>query len=154
MVRKLLFVGALGMLVFLANCGPDGGPEPEPQDIALENLSATWKADQVIVDGVLKSEYANFTLAISGTKGASSFGYTTSGRPTLSPWRSSGNWTFGTDFQTDITRDPNTDFTLPMAYALSNDGNKLELTFFYQGNGEPGRAQVVKGGWTFRLTKQ
>jgi hypothetical protein len=155
MVRKLLVAIALGMLVLvLANCGPEKGSEPDPKDVALEKLSATWKASQVTLDAVVQSGYENFTLTISGSKGATSFGYACGGRPTLSPWRSSGNWTFGNNFQMDITRDPDSSDALPVIYSMSNDGKQLELTFDYQLNGEAGRVMDVKGGWVFNLTRQ
>lgn len=154
MPRKLLSAIILGVLVVsLNNCirEPD---ELSPEDEALGRLSATWKASEVILDGVVQPGYTNFALTIAGTPGATSYGYTTIGRPTLSPWRSSGIWTFGSSLLIDINRDPNTNFAVPITYAMSNDGTQLELTFIYQMDGEPGRLQDVKGAWVFKLKKQ
>lgn len=154
-IKPVLSVIALAILIGYSGCG--GGKEPGPSDEekALSDLSATWKVGtggDVKLDGVSKkADYANFTLTISGTAGATSYGYTTSGRPSLSPWPSSGAWKFGDVIATDIVRDPGTAKELDMHYTVS--GDNLELSFVYNQAGESRTSQVT-GTWTFTLTKQ
>lgn len=144
----------LAVLLGYAGCGNNKPPAPDPSEVALEKLGAIWKvgsAGNVTLNGVSKkTDYANFTLTISGTPGATSFGYTTAGRPQLSPWPSSGQWVFGTTIETDIIKDGGTPKELAIHYTVSAD--QLELTFDYNGPGETRTSQVT-GSWVFTLTK-
>lgn len=152
----MLSVVVMAVLLGYAGCGPEKTPETPIEEQQLNLLSATWKVGangNVTLGGVSKkSDYSNFTLTISGTAGASSFGYTTAGRPQLSAWPSSGNWTFGTDVKTTIVRDGGTGKALTMNYTVSATGDQLELTFNYTGAGET-RTSNVAGAWVFTLTK-
>jgi hypothetical protein len=151
------FLSALVIVVLLgySSCGPGGGDPVPPEDEQLALLSSTWKvgtSGNVTLDGVSKkTDYSGFQLVISGTPGATSFGYTTSGRPALSAWPSSGTWAFGSNVTTDIVRDKgNTAKELPVTYVVTE--NTLELTFTYNGAGEA-RTNKVTGTWVFTLTK-
>lgn len=153
-LKPVLSVVVLAILLGYAGCSKSKDPGPSEQDQALTNLSATWKvgtAGNVTQDGVSKkADYTNFTLTISGTPGADTFNYTTTGRPPLSPWPASGTWKFGTTVATDIVRDSG-DKALNMNYVVS--GSNLQLTFTYAGAGETARTSNVKGVWVFTLTK-
>jgi hypothetical protein len=155
-LKPVLSVVALAILLGYSGCG--GGKEPGPSDEekALTALSATWKVSgtntDVTLNGVSrKADYANFTLTVSGTAGAATYGYTTAGRPVLSAWPSSGSWKFGDVIATDIIRDPgDTNKELDMHYTVSD--TQLELTFIYDKAGESRTSQVT-GTWVFRLSK-
>jgi hypothetical protein len=153
-LKSVLSVVALALLLGYSGCKPKGeDPRPEAE-VQFEKLSSTWKVGSggdVKLDGVSqKTAYKDFTLVLTGTPGASSFGYTTSGRPALSAWPSSGNWTFGTTITSDIIRDKATGKELPMTYTVTD--TQLEITFDYSGAGEA-RTSKVTGRWIFTLTK-
>jgi len=153
-LKPILSVIALAVLLGYSGCGPNNNPEPPEDEVQLGKLSSTWKVGtggNVTLDGVSKkTDYANFQLVITGTAGASSFGYTTSGRPALSPWPSSGTWNFGSTISTDIVRDKASNKEVAMSYTVTD--NQLELTFTYNGAGEA-RTDKVTGLWVFTLTK-
>lgn len=156
-LKPVLSVIALVILLGYTGCGPKKDPGPTEEEQALANLSATWKVaggsnTDVTLDGVSKkADYSGFTLTLTGTAGAASYGYTTTGRPALSPWPSSGSWKFGDPIATDVVRDPGvTDKEVDMHYTVN--GDQLELTFTYNHAGES-RTDKVTGVWIFRLSK-
>ena len=145
---------SLGFLLFIASCGSSPSPPESIPDQQLGKLSKTWKIKTVTLDGnaVTNPPYTGFQLTITGTKGNTSFGYTTTGRPTLSAWKASGTWAFGADPVTMITRDPdNIADKLDMTYAIDAAGQNLQISFNYQGNGFT-RTDAVKGNWVFTFT--
>jgi len=150
--KILTLVGLLGVLLTYSSCKKDD-PAPEPiTDVQLGKLAKTWKINTVTLDGVdKKADYPSFTLTLTGTKGNTSFGYTTSGRPSLSPWKASGSWEFGTSPETQMIRDKGTADELAMTYAVTE--TTLSITFTFNGAGYPARTGVVKGVWiyTFKL---
>ena len=148
-LRILSLLGLVITLLTYSSC-KDNKPTPEPiTDVQLGKLSPkTWKVDAVTLDGVDKKvDYTAFVLNITGTKGNTSFGYTTLGRPSLSPWKSSGSWEFGTAPETQIIRDKGTADELPMTYAVTE--TTLSITFTFNGAGYTSRTGVVKGQWIF-----
>jgi len=154
--RFVLLLLSVGVLFSLTNCGGDSKPTEPIADQQLAKLSKTWKLTSVTLDGtaVTTPSYSAFQLVITGTKGATSFGYTTNGRPTgsgaLSPWKASGTWSFVTGQETTlITRDPdNAADKLDMTYVVSESA--LEISFNFQGAGYP-RVDQVKGNWVFKF---
>jgi hypothetical protein len=149
-IRILSMLGLFAVLVTYANC--DGSkPTPEPiTDVQLGKLSKTWKINSVTLDGVdKKADYTTFQLALTGTKGNTSFGYSASGRPARSPWKSTGSWEFGTAPETQIVRDKGSADELAMTYAVTE--STLEITFTFTGDGYNARTGVVKGAWKFNF---
>lgn len=148
--KILTLVGLFGILLTYSSCKKDD-PEPEPiTDVQLEKLAKPWKIDAVTLDGVDKiSDYTNFTLTLTGTKGNTSFGYSTTNRPSLSPWKASGSWEFGSAVETQIIRDKGTPDELAMTYAVTE--TTLSITFTFNGDGYPARTGVVKGQWNFKF---
>ncbi|MFM8849616.1 MAG: hypothetical protein ACKOE5_04410 [Cytophagales bacterium] len=154
--KALIALVVLGCLFTFSNCGGGGGtPEPlaNQQFTKLAGSSSkTWKLTAVTLDD--KPQFTpsgsynnNFTLTISGTKGATSFDYAVAGRPPLSPWKAGGKWFFGADVATQIVRDPDlTADKLDMTYSVAD--NTLQLQFNYQGAGFT-RVDQVKGNWVF-----
>jgi hypothetical protein len=141
------------VILFISSCGGDPTPEPPIEEVQLAKLATTWKISDVKLDDVSKkTDYANFQLVISGTPGASSFGYSTTGRPSTSPWPASGTWTFGANPATQIVRDSGAD-KLDITYAVSADENQLQLSFDFSGTGYPARVSNVVGKWVFTFTK-
>jgi hypothetical protein len=158
MIRMKITLKILAFVLALAfvssSCKKNDPTPPSAEDQQLAKLTATWKASSVTFDasgtgtGVAQTGYDNFTLTISGTAGASSFGYTTTGRPSTSPWPASGTWTFGTD-PLIILRDDN----ITMNDVVSD--TQLQLTFDFKGVGYPSsRTANVAGTWVFNFTKQ
>jgi hypothetical protein len=151
-LKLVLLLLSVGVLFSLTNCGGDSKPAESVADQQLTKLSKTWKLTSVTLDGtaVTTPSYSAFQLVITGTKGAKSFGYTTSGRPSLSPWKASGTWSF-VDKQeaTNITRDPdNTSDKLDMTYVVSESA--LEISFNFTGPGYT-RTDKVAGPWVFKF---
>jgi hypothetical protein len=141
------------VVLFISSCGPESHPEPPIEEVQLAKLANTWKISEVKLDDVSKkADYANFQLTISGTAGASSFGYSTTGRPSTSPWPASGTWTFGANPETQVIRDSGAD-KLDITYAVNSDGTQLQLSFDFSGTGYPARVSNVVGKWVFNFTK-
>jgi len=156
-LKSLVPLVAIASLVFFSNCGSDSTETPI-QDQQLAKLTATWNIASASRDGVAV-DYPGFKLTISGTAGATSFDYSTQGRPALSPWKSSGKWSFGQSVETQIIRDPSPPPPAPpnpdelqMTYVVTD--TSLQLTFTFNGNGYTNpRVGVVKGNWVFNFTK-
>ncbi len=146
-LRILSLLGLVGLLLTYSNC-KDKKSTPEPiTDVQLGKLARTWKINTVTLDGVDKlADYTAFQLVLSGTKGNTSFGYSTSGRPALSPWKSSGSWEFGTSVETQMIRDKGTADELAMTYAVTE--TTLSISFTFNGPGYS-RTGVVKGQWVY-----
>ena len=149
-VRLLSFFALVVALLTYSGCGGDDTPEEPLSDVQLGKLTKTWKVQSVSLDGVDKTaDYTSFQLVLNGTKGTTSFGYSTSGRPSLSPWKSSGAWEFGTAVETQIVRDKGTADELAMTYSVTE--STLQITFTYNGSGYTSRAGVVKGQWVYNM---
>jgi hypothetical protein len=154
--NSVIVLLALGTLLTYSGCDGGGGNGPSVEEVQLEKLSGEWSvtatSTNVTLDGVSKkTDYANFKLTLTGTAGATSFGYTTTGRPALSPWPSTGTWTFGANPESTIIRDPDkTADTLEMTYTVSD--TQLELTFTFSKQGYS-RTKQVTGVWVFTMAK-
>ena len=151
-IAKIFVLLALSaILLTYSSCDNTKPPTPSDEEVQLGKLSQTWKASSVKKDNVDQAGYSNFTLKLEGVVGATSFGYSTTGRPALSPWPSSGSWKFDIDPLTSIIRDDGTVDELNMTYTVTE--TTLQLTFNFQGTGYAGRVDNVKGQWvmTFGL---
>jgi hypothetical protein len=142
----------------LIGCGDDE-KEKTIEEIQLEKLNATWNVSEVTLDNTSqKSLYNNFKLVLLGDAGATSYGYSTTGRPSNSAWPTSGIWEFGNNPETDMIRDPDPDQDsnnstdkLDMTYSVSD--TQLQISFTFSGTGYPARTSNVKGQWVFTFTK-
>ncbi len=47
------------------------------------------------------------------------YSYTIAGRPDRSPWPAGGSWTFGSDIESQIVRDPGSDHELNISYTVT-----------------------------------
>lgn len=141
--KFLLAAALLGTLLTYSGCGSKKGPTLTPADAQLAKLSKTWKLTTATLDNAAQTGYANFQLTVTGTAGQTTFGYSTTGRPALSPWASSGTFTFGTDVSTQVVRDDG----LPITYSVTD--TQLQVTFTYNGAGIAGRVNNVKGVWVY-----
>lgn len=140
--------------VLLTYMGCDGGGStPEPiEDVQFTKLAKTWKVSTVTFDGVSRTtDYTGFQLVLGGTKGTPPFSYTTTARPSLSPWPASGTWEFGSAVETQIIR-YNTidDDELAITYTVTE--STLTLTFDFAGEGYTARTEEVQGPWVFTFT--
>ncbi len=149
--KIFLLLALSALLLAYSGCDRTKPPAPSDAEVQLGKLSKTWKATSVKKDNVVQAGFTNFTLKLEGVVGAASFGYVTTGRPALSPWLSSGNWTFDTDPLTSIIRDKGTPDALNITYTVTEA--TLEITYNFQGTGYAGRVDNVKGQWvmTFGL---
>jgi len=143
--KTFILLALAAVLLTYSSCDNTKPPTPTDQEVQLEKLTGTWKATSVKKDNVDQAGYGNFALTIEGVIGASSFGYSTSGRPSLSPWPSSGKWIFDVDPITSIVRDDGTVDELNMTYTVTE--TTLQVTFNFQGTGYAGRVDNVKGQW-------
>jgi hypothetical protein len=149
MMKSLKVVVALvmvGSLFLFPGCGKSPTPTPPISDQQLTKLSKTWKATTVTLNNTAQTGYTNFQIVMSGTAGQTTFNYTTSGRPTTSPWAASGTFTFGTDAASALIREDN----LAVTYSVTDTPTQqLQMTFNYTGNGIAGRISQVQGTWVF-----
>jgi hypothetical protein len=147
-LKSMFSIISIGIIITLSNCGPTPPPPVPIQDQQLEKLVKTWKIKTATLDNVDKtSSYTGFQLTITGTKGATSFGYTAVSRPSVSPWKASGSWIFGTDPVTMITRDAdNTADKLDMTYSVT--ATQLQINFTYTGKCYT-RTEAVAGNWVY-----
>ncbi len=147
-LRILSLFAVVAVLLTYAGCkGKD--PDPEPLvDIQFDKLKKTWKINTVTLDGADKTaDYTGFQLTFAGTKGTPPFDYSTSARPTLSPWPASGKWDFGAAPETQFIRDKGTADELAVTYAVTE--STLQISFTFNGTGYPARTNVVKGAWVY-----
>lgn len=142
--RIFVLVALSAALLTYSGCDKNKTPTPSDEEVQLGLLSKTWKATSVKKDNVDQTGYTNFNLTLSGVVGPSPFTYSTTGRPPLSPWLSSGNWTFDTDPLTSIIRDKGPVDELKITYAVTE--TTLQMTFNFQGAGYA-RVGNVKGQW-------
>ncbi len=134
-------------LALFLSCGSDDGPGQSIEDVQLGKLSKAWNATTVELDGIVQTGYDNFVLTMTGSAGSASFGYSTAGRPQLSPWPSSGNWVFGGSPETQIIRDQGTQDEIAVTYSVTD--TQLQLTFNFTGTGFAGKTSNVGGLWVF-----
>lgn len=150
-VLSLLLVSA----VLLTYMGCDGGGStPEPiEDVQFTKLAKTWKISTVSRNSVDQTaNYTGFQLVLGGIKGTPPFSYTTTGRPSLSPWPASGTWEFGSAVETQILRYNTIDDDVrDITYTVTE--STLTLTFTYP-DGQDGysRTKEIQGPWIFTFT--
>jgi hypothetical protein len=150
-LRILSLLGLFAVLLTYSSCKDDPADQESPIDVQLAKVAKTWKINTVTLDGNDRTaEYTatSFQLLLSGTKGNTSFGYSATGRPSLSPWKSSGSWEFGAAPETQMIRDKGTADELAMTYAVTE--TTLQITFSFNGSGYS-RTGVVKGQWVFNF---
>ena len=150
-LKFILSAISIGILFTLSNCS---SPSPTPVPVAdqqLEKLVKTWSIKTATLDGVDKTAtYPGFELEISGTKGAVLFGYKAISRPSVSPWKATGDWEFGTDPVTMMVRDKNNPSDkLDMTYSVNE--TQLQINFTYTGKGYT-RTEAVAGNWVYTFT--
>ncbi len=153
-IKQCLSILASVMLLIAftsLNSCKDKPQGPSEEEVQLLKLSKTWNASTVTLDGSDPGvDYTDFSLILSGSVGATSFTYSTQGRPIRSPWPGNGTWTFGTQVSSQVVRDPGTNDELNLTYSVSQDGNTLEITFLFSGEGyTSSRQDNVAGSWRF-----
>src|SRR6187399_355366 len=133
--RILATAFSLGVILIFSGCGGKNTPAESTQDKQLALLSQTWKVSTVKFEtNDVSTTWTGFQLTISGTKGNTTFNYTSASRPTASgPWDASGTWKFGTDPVTQIIR---IEDTVNMTYTVTE--TTLTLNFNYTGPGFKG----------------
>lgn len=155
-LKLLVLIAAVGTLFTFSSCG-GGGTTPEPvTDQQLTKLIKTWKLTAVTLDGATMASAYNtsgtnqFKLTISGTKGQTSFAYTTTNNPPSgSVWKGSSTWGFGTDPLTMIKRDLALTTPLDVTYTVTTTTLEIRFTFSGAGYTNQGRAEQTNGAWVF-----
>jgi hypothetical protein len=149
---KILFLaGALCFLMTYSSCKKKHDEVPPITDQQLDLLtkgnSVAWNLTAVTRDGIdQKSDYPAFVLTLTGSHGQTKFGYSTSGRPALSSWPPSGNFTFdATSPTTKLSRDDNPDISV----TYSATATQLIMSYPYSGSGYTARVGNVNGNWVF-----
>lgn len=162
--KLLLLLIAVGSILTFSGCGDDSGTTESTADQQFTKLAKTWKLTGATLDGDSQFSPTNpngvynnsFTVTFNGTKGtASTYTYSVAGRPSLSPWKASGTWAFGTDPVTQITRDPDIAADkLEMTYSVSDPATTLQIQFNFQNpnGGYQGRLSQTKGNWIFTFS--
>ena len=132
--------------LILISCG-SGDPKPDQAAQKLEELSKRdWKIQSVERDGIdYTSFYTNFKITISGTKQLLT--YQTFNRPSKSPWMASGTAVFGDQISKQLILNPNTAYELDVDY--ETNATRLEMRFYFEGEGYNARVSQVKGPWIF-----
>jgi hypothetical protein len=147
---NLLCIGVIsGVLVLQSGCKKHHS-EPEPvTDQQLDLLTKQpWKIASATRDDNAE-DYTGFVLTLSGTKGQTTFGFSTAGRPSTSAWPSSGTFTFdATNPTTTLSRND----TTPITVTYSVSASSLIMDFQYSGSGFQSRTGVVNGQWHFEFT--
>lgn len=155
LARILSLLILVSATLFIAACDGGDGNEPSEKEKQIDLLVGTWKATAVTLDGDPHPEFTEdignstpFTITIAKSS-SETMTYTTSQRPSLSPWNSGGILTFGTSVATQLKRDDNVNLT----YSVSGSNLTLTLTD-YTGEGyTAGRTKTVEGDWIFTMTK-
>ena len=154
-LKLLVLMVAVGALFTFSSCGGDGTTPEPPADQQLTKLSKTWKLTAVTLDGATMASFYKvtgtdqFKLTITGTKGATSFAYTTTGNPPSgSVWKGSSDWRFGTDPLTMIKRDTSPT-PLDMTYTVTTTTLEIRFTFNGAGYTNQGRTEETDGDWVF-----
>ena len=78
--KILSLIGLVAILLTYSNCKDDPAPAEFATDIQLGKLTKTWKINTVSLDATDRTaEYTTpgFTLVLTGTKGNTSFSYST-----------------------------------------------------------------------------
>jgi len=150
-LRVISFLAVAVALSTYMGCKSKGS-DPEPiADVQFAKLAKTWKVSTVSRDGEDQTaNYTGFQLVLGGTKGNPPSSYTTTARPTLSPWKASGIWEFGSAVETQIVRDKGAAELpegLAMTYTVTE--STLTLTFQYNGDGYNAKTEQVQGPWIF-----
>jgi hypothetical protein len=155
-LKLLVLMVAVGALFTFSSCGGDGTTPEPPADQQLTKLSKTWKLTAVTLDGATMASFYKvtgtdqFKLTITGTKGASTFAYTTTGNPPSgSVWKGSSDWRFGTDPLTMIKRDLALTTPLDVTYTVTTTTLEIRFTFSGAGYTSQGRTEQTNGAWVF-----
>lgn len=114
--------------------------EEEIKQEIFEGMAHGWIVKSVTLDGVANGDHSKLALSISGTLGASSFGYSTQGSGSPTVWAPSGFWKFGKDYEREIIRDPGSGAELILNYTLK--GEELKISF------------QLNGKWVFAFERQ
>ena len=127
------------LLLFFSNCG---GNDPNPQELRLNELSATWEVQRVTNDGAdVTNQFTGFSLTATVEKTYS----TINGG---NPWPAAGTFDFLND--TDIDRLLRSDGTTITIIEVTATNLILNL----QVNSVRGTAAGITGDFTFSLVKQ
>jgi len=151
--RILTLLVLASATVFYSSCGGDDGPTKSETDQQLEKLNGTWVISaptDVTQDGNPPPfVFTNMELKITATAGSTTFPWTATSRPELSPWDSQGTFQFGDPVASQLKRSDDVTIT----YNVTD--TELIMTFaFANSAGYPGRAKSVEGNWHFEFTKK
>ena len=147
--RILSVIALTSVATLYTACGPDDPKEKSDTDKQIELLNGSWSVSSATFQDVEPDlDHTGMDITITGSVGNTSVAYTVTGRPTgPSAWPASGNFTFGSNVKTELTRDDG----VPVVYAVS--GNQLTMEFTFDKTPYNARTSSVAGKWTFVFTK-
>jgi hypothetical protein len=150
MKKYMNIVLFLGVLLALSSCKKDD-ESPDELAIRLGELSKSWVVSSATKDGADMAGYDSFQIILSGNSSTTTYTYTTTGRPDLSPWPVGGIWEFGENMNAQIIRDPGTNDESEIMYTLEE--GVLTLEFDFSGDGySSGRTESTSGYWVFKFS--
>lgn len=152
--RILTLVALAGATVFYASCGGSDDPAKSETDVQLEKLNGTWviqASTDVTQEGNAPTfPYAGMELKIEAPAGSTSFSWTMSNRPDLSPWDAQGTFEFGSPVASKLVRKPD---NISITYSVTDTELIMDIADF-TGAGYAGRERSVDGDWRFEFTKK
>ena len=141
---KSIFYIATGLLIcaVYGSCGNNDN-EPDPEQVALGQLSATWELGSVINNGTTVNDiFSGFTLTLN-----SDFTYSTTNGG--NPWPAQGTFEFTDNTYKNIRRDD--DLAILITEVTET---RLVLQFqFLTVRGQANGTEGITGNFTFDLTK-
>gem|GEM_PF-3939352 len=75
-------------------------------DVVLERIKGTWRTDAVLLNGVEKPAYNDFTVTFSGKDTDDLIYFTTTGRPDGCDFPESGSLKLGSNIETQLLGQP------------------------------------------------
>jgi hypothetical protein len=148
---------------FYMGCNKEDKNKETDEKRQLDKLKGLWILQDATMDS--DSRTAEFTdtngplkLTLDGNYAEGGvYNYSFTGtRPDPSPWPANGEWKFGTNKLTELTRDPGEPDEIAMTYQVT-DANLIISFSVPDGSegwaGGTSRVESVTGNWTFTFTK-
>ncbi len=153
-IRSLPIFFFIAIVAF--GCHTEKIVEPGPVEIQESKLIGTWTFSSVTINGVMKSEYKDYTLTFTKHESDGLIHFTSTGRPADCEFPESGSLKFGTDIENDWV------LVTPAEWDITyyTDGSVLQFTFTSSKPREPSQEEIDSGlvlpiipTWLFELKK-
>jgi len=131
----------------LAGCKGGGNGDPSAEEEQLKKLTKTWTTESVTFGGNedRTTDWSQFTLTVTGTKG-----YSTTGAFSPGPWPTSGTWDFAQNGDVVNINKVIRDDGLEVAITVTE--TSLTMTFTYdEATHQGSRTEAVNGEYVFKM---